>query len=183
MTLYVSGMLIRAFALRGLIFGFAVTAGLAERWLDPDSPERQTMVSASVSTLALCLALGGAGGRGKQCPCGRGTACGQAPILAGAEAGVARTRPAALHNLGHAAGRRTAGIGFGTWRALMFGGGLGRLAARRAAGARRCGVDNCRSAPGQTQGGPAAQALKTGAGARMRHTWWHERTPARIVRR
>ena len=105
MTLYVSGMLIRAFALRGLIFGFAVTVGLAERWLDPDSPEWQTMVSASVSTLALCLALGGAGGRGKQCPCGRGTACGQALILAGAEAGVAKTRPAALHNLGHAAGR------------------------------------------------------------------------------
>ena len=61
MTLYVSGMLISAFALRGLIFGFAVTAGLAERWLDPDSPERQMMVSASVWTIALCLALGRAG--------------------------------------------------------------------------------------------------------------------------
>ena len=40
-----------------MIFGFALTAGLAGRWLDPFSPERLMVVSASVSAIALCLAL------------------------------------------------------------------------------------------------------------------------------
>ena len=40
-----------------MIFGFALTASLAGRWLDPFSPERLMMVSASVSAIALCLAL------------------------------------------------------------------------------------------------------------------------------
>ena len=40
-----------------MIVGFALTAGLAGRWLDPFSPERLMMVSASVSAIALCLAL------------------------------------------------------------------------------------------------------------------------------
>jgi len=40
-----------------MIFGFALTAGLAGGWLDPFSPERLMMVSASVSAIALCLAL------------------------------------------------------------------------------------------------------------------------------
>ena len=40
-----------------MIFGFALTAGLAGHWLDPFSPERLMMVSASVSAIALSLAL------------------------------------------------------------------------------------------------------------------------------
>ena len=40
-----------------MIAGFAITAGLAGRFLDPFSPERLVMVSGSVSVLALCLAL------------------------------------------------------------------------------------------------------------------------------
>jgi BCD family chlorophyll transporter-like MFS transporter len=39
-----------------MIVGFAVTAGLAGRWLDPFSPERLVMVSGCVSCLALLLA-------------------------------------------------------------------------------------------------------------------------------
>jgi len=39
-----------------MIIGFAVTAGLAGRWLDPYSPERLVSVSAVVSLLALALA-------------------------------------------------------------------------------------------------------------------------------
>jgi BCD family chlorophyll transporter-like MFS transporter len=39
-----------------MIVGFAVTAGLAGRWLDPFSPQRLVMVSGCVSTLALLLA-------------------------------------------------------------------------------------------------------------------------------
>jgi BCD family chlorophyll transporter-like MFS transporter len=37
-----------------MIVGFAVTAGLAGRWLDPYSPARLVMVSATVSSLAFC---------------------------------------------------------------------------------------------------------------------------------
>lgn len=40
-----------------MILGFAVTAGLAGRWLDPYTPERLVMVSGVVSVLALALAL------------------------------------------------------------------------------------------------------------------------------
>jgi len=40
-----------------MIVGFAVTAGLAGRWLDPYSPERLVMVSATVSCLAFLLAM------------------------------------------------------------------------------------------------------------------------------
>ena len=40
-----------------MIVGFAVTAGLAGRFLDPYSPARLVMVSGSVSVIALCLAL------------------------------------------------------------------------------------------------------------------------------
>ena len=40
-----------------MIVGFAVTAGLAGRWLDPYSPERLVIVCASVSAIALVLAL------------------------------------------------------------------------------------------------------------------------------
>jgi BCD family chlorophyll transporter-like MFS transporter len=39
-----------------MIVGFAVTAGLAGRWLDPFSPERLVMVSGCVSSLALLVA-------------------------------------------------------------------------------------------------------------------------------
>ena len=39
-----------------MIVGFAVTAGLAGRWLDPFSPERLVLVSGCVSSLALLLA-------------------------------------------------------------------------------------------------------------------------------
>jgi hypothetical protein len=40
-----------------MIVGFAITAGLAGRWLDPYSPERLVMVSATVSSLAFLLAM------------------------------------------------------------------------------------------------------------------------------
>jgi MFS transporter, BCD family, chlorophyll transporter len=40
-----------------MIVGFAVTAGLAGRWLDPFTPERLVLVSGSVSLIALTLAL------------------------------------------------------------------------------------------------------------------------------
>ncbi len=40
-----------------MIVGFALTAGLAGRWLDPFSPTRLMMVSGTVSLLALLLAL------------------------------------------------------------------------------------------------------------------------------
>ena len=40
-----------------MIMGFAVTAGLAGRWLDPFSPERLMWVSGSVSVIALVVAL------------------------------------------------------------------------------------------------------------------------------
>jgi BCD family chlorophyll transporter-like MFS transporter len=40
-----------------MIAGFAVTAGLAGQWLDPYSPERLLLVSATVSTLALLLTV------------------------------------------------------------------------------------------------------------------------------
>ncbi len=40
-----------------MIVGFAVTAGLAGRWLDPFSPERLMWVSGSVSVIALVVAL------------------------------------------------------------------------------------------------------------------------------
>ena len=40
-----------------MIVGFAVTAGLAGRFLDPFSPERLVMVSGTVSVLAVCVAL------------------------------------------------------------------------------------------------------------------------------
>lgn len=40
-----------------MIVGFAVTAGLAGRWLDPFSPERLVWVSACVSVIALAIAL------------------------------------------------------------------------------------------------------------------------------
>jgi MFS transporter, BCD family, chlorophyll transporter len=40
-----------------MIVGFALTAGLAGRWLDPFSPTRLMMVSGTVSLLALVLAL------------------------------------------------------------------------------------------------------------------------------
>ncbi len=40
-----------------MIVGFAVTAGLAGRWLDPYTPERLVAVSVSVCALALALAM------------------------------------------------------------------------------------------------------------------------------
>ncbi len=40
-----------------MIVGFAVTAGLAGRWLDPFTPERLVWVSGSVSLIALSVAL------------------------------------------------------------------------------------------------------------------------------
>lgn len=40
-----------------MIIGFAVTAGLAGRWLDPYSPARLVAVSGTVSAVALCVAL------------------------------------------------------------------------------------------------------------------------------
>ena len=40
-----------------MIAGFALTAGLAGQWLDPYSPERLLLVSATVSTLALLLTV------------------------------------------------------------------------------------------------------------------------------
>lgn len=40
-----------------MIVGFAVTAGLAGRWLDPFTPARMVAVSAAVSAIALALAL------------------------------------------------------------------------------------------------------------------------------
>ena len=39
-----------------MIVGFAVTAGLAGRWLDPYSPARLVLVSGTVSLVALCVA-------------------------------------------------------------------------------------------------------------------------------
>ena len=39
-----------------MIIGFAVTAGLAGRWLDPYSPARLVAVSGTVSVVALCVA-------------------------------------------------------------------------------------------------------------------------------
>ena len=40
-----------------MIVGFAVTAGLAGHWLDPYSPQRLMAVSATVSIVALCVAV------------------------------------------------------------------------------------------------------------------------------
>ncbi len=40
-----------------MIAGFAITAGLAGRWLDPYSPERLLLVTSSVSALALLLTM------------------------------------------------------------------------------------------------------------------------------
>ena len=40
-----------------MIAGFAITAGLAGKWLDPYSPERLLMVSATVSLLAFAITL------------------------------------------------------------------------------------------------------------------------------
>ncbi len=40
-----------------MIAGFAITAGLAGHWLDPYSPERLVLVSATVSALAMALTL------------------------------------------------------------------------------------------------------------------------------
>ncbi len=40
-----------------MIFGFALTAGLAGQWLDPFSPQRLVAVTAAVSVLAFCLTL------------------------------------------------------------------------------------------------------------------------------
>lgn len=55
-----------------MIVGFAVTAGLAGRWLDPYSPERLVAVSGAVSAVALAVALlalaGVEGGRAMPAP-------------------------------------------------------------------------------------------------------------------
>jgi BCD family chlorophyll transporter-like MFS transporter len=54
-----------------MIVGFAVTAGLAGRWLDPYSPARLVLVSGTVSMVALgvaCIALWGVERDGRRAP-------------------------------------------------------------------------------------------------------------------
>jgi len=57
-----------------MIVGFAVTAGLAGRWLDPYSPERLVMVSAVVSSVAVLVTLAALAGIEGRTDAGRAAA-------------------------------------------------------------------------------------------------------------